>query len=114
MFPPTASVSTYNNLLMALDHSECSTAWEIAMELVKNMARKPVVLPDTSLNSLTLFLLAVLFVAYSYIQHAIEIVQACQWLFSTNCSCHLSRDASPRHRLVLSLPAMVGMDTHPL
>ena len=58
-FPPIANVSTYNYLLMALDHSECSTAWEIAMELVKNMARKPVVLPDTSLNLSALFLLVI-------------------------------------------------------
>ena len=59
VFPPIANVSTYNYLLMALDHSECSTAWEIAMELVKNMACKPVVLPDTSLNLTALFLLVI-------------------------------------------------------
>ena len=70
-------MSTYNYLLMALDQSGCSTSWEIAMELMKNMAQKPVVLPDTSLNFCALFLLVVLFVANSYLQHVVETVQAC-------------------------------------
>ena len=55
LLPPIASVSTYNYLLMALDQSESSAVWEIAMELVKNMGHKPVVLPDT--GSLNFFLM---------------------------------------------------------